>query len=85
MMVLDEFEGEEFFSPDKGWNKELADAVKTELRGKRCTMQDFNAPHKLGEKVPELTGENGLPVVRELTDELIDELGPKVLREYFRK
>ena len=85
MMVLDEFEGEEFFSPDKGWNKELADAVKAELRGKRCTMQDFNAPHKLGEKVPELTGENGLPVVRELTDELIDELGPKVLREYFRK
>ena len=30
-------------------------------------------------------GENGLPVVKELTDELIDELGPKVLREYFRK
>ena len=44
-------------------------------------MQDFNAPHKLGEKVSELVGENGLPIVKELTDEL----GPKVLREYFRK
>ena len=48
-------------------------------------MQDFDAPHKLGAKVPELVDENGLPVVKELTDELIDELGPKVLREYFRK
>ena len=44
-------------------------------------MQDFNAPHKLGEKVSELVGENGLPVVKELTDELV----PKVLREYFCK
>ena len=47
-------------------------------------MQDFNAPHKLGEKVSELVGENGLPVVKVLTDDLIDELGPKILKEYFR-
>ena len=85
MDVLEDFEGEEFFSPEKGWNKEIADGVKAQLRGKKCTMQDFDAPHKLGAKVPELIGENGLPVVKELTDELIDELGPKVLREYFRK
>ena len=85
MDVLVDFEGEEFFSQEKGWNKEVADGVKAQLRGKKCTMQDFDAPHKLGEKVPELVGENGLPVVKELTDELIDELGPKVLREYFRK
>ena len=85
MEVLEDFEGEAFFSPEKGWNKEIADRVKDQLSGKKCTMQDFDAPHKLGEKVPELVGENGLPVVKELTDELIDELGPKVLREYFRK
>ena len=84
MMVLEDFEGEEFFSKEKGWNKEVADGVKAQLRGKRCTLQDFDAPHKLGEKVPELIGENGLPVVKVLTDELIDELGPKVLKEYFR-
>ena len=84
MMVLDDFEGEKFFSPEKGWNKELADAVKTELRGKKCVMQDFSVPHRPGDKLPELTGENGLPVVKVLTDELIDELGPKVLKEYFR-
>ena len=29
-------------------------------------------------------GENGLPVVKVLTDDLIDELGPKILKEYFR-
>ena len=74
-----------FRTADKGWNKELADAVKAELRGKKCVMQDFDAPHKLGTKVPDVLGENGLPVVKVLTDELIDELGPKVLREYFRK
>jgi hypothetical protein len=85
MMVLEDFEVEAFFSPEKGWNKEVSAGVKAQLRGKKCTMQDFNAPHKLGEKVPELVGENVLPVVKELTDELIDELGPKVLREYFRK
>jgi hypothetical protein len=85
MMVLEDFEGEKFFSSEKGWNKEVADGVKAQLRGKRCTMQDFDAPHELGAKVPELIGKNGLPVVKVLTDELIDELGPKVLREYFRK
>ena len=84
MEVLSDFEGEEWFSKDAGWNQKLADAVKAELRGKKCVMQDFNAPHKLGEKVPDLVGESGLPVVKELTDELIDELGPKILREYFR-
>ena len=84
MEVLIDFEGEKWFSKDAGWNQKLADAVKTELRGKKCVMQDFNAPHKLGEKVPDLVGESGLPVVKELTDELIDELGPKILREYFR-
>jgi len=60
-----------------------ADAVKAELRGKECVMQDFNAPHKLGEAVPDLIGENGLPVVKALTDELIDELGPKILSLFF--
>ena len=84
MDVLEDFEGEEFFSKEKGWNKEVSDRVKAQLRGKRCTMQDFDAPHNLGEKVPELIGESGLPVVKVLTDELIDELGPKVLKEYFR-
>ena len=84
MEALSDFEGEEWFSKDAGWNQKLADAVKAELRGKKCVMQDFNAPHKLGEKVPDLVGESGLPVVKELTDELIDELGPKILREYFR-
>lgn len=85
MDVLIDLEGKEFCTADKGWNKELADAVKAELRGKKCVMQDFDAPHKLGTKVPDVLGENGLPVVKVLTDELIDELGPKVLREYFRK
>ena len=47
-------------------------------------MQDFDAPHELGAKVPELLDKNGLPVVKVLTDELIDELGPKILKEYFR-
>ena len=47
-------------------------------------MQNFDAPHKLGMKVPELLDNNGLPVVKVLTDELIDELGPKILKEYFR-
>ena len=85
MDVLIDLEGKEFCTADKGWNKELADAIKAELRGKKCVMQDFDAPHKLGTKVPDVLGENGLPVVKVLTDELIDELGPKVLREYFRK
>ena len=85
MDVLIDLEGKEFCTADKGWNKELADAVKAELRGKKCVMQDFDAPHKLGTKVPDILGENGFPVVKVLTDELIDELGPKVLREYFRK
>ena len=40
--------------------------------------------HELGAKVLELVGENGLPVVKVLTDELIDKLGPKNLKEYFR-
>ena len=84
MYVLSDFEDEKWFSKDAGWNKELADAVKAELRGKKCVMQDFDAPHKLGEKVPDLIGQNGLPVVKVLTDDLIDELGPKILREYFR-
>ena len=84
MEVLVDFEGEKWFSKDAGWNKALADAVKAELSGKKCVMQDFDAPHKLGEKVPDLVGENGLPVVKELTDKLIDEIGPKILREYFR-
>ena len=84
MMVIEDFEGEKWFSPKMGWNKEISDGVKAELRGKRCTMQNFDAPHNLGEAVPELIGDNGLPVVKVLTDELIDELGPKVLREYFR-
>ena len=84
MDALLDFEGEKRCSKDAGWNKQLADAVKSELRGKKCVMQDFDAPHKLGEHVPELVGENGLPVVKELTDELIDELGPKILKEYFR-
>ena len=52
--------------------------------GKKCVMQNFDAPHELGAKVPELVGENGLPVVKLLTDDLIDELGPKILKEYFR-
>jgi len=84
MMVLDDFEGEEFFSPEKGWNKKVSDGVKAQLRGKRCTMQNFEVPHRPGDKLPELIGDNGLPVVKVLTDELIDELGPKVLKEYFR-
>ena len=65
-------------------SRTLADAVKAELRGKKCVMQNFDAPHELGAKVPELVGENGLPVVKVLTDDLIDELGPKILKEYFR-
>jgi hypothetical protein len=76
MDVLTDFEGEEWFSKEAGWNQKLADAVKAALRGKKCVMQDFDAPHKLGEAVPDLIGESGLPVVKELTDELIDELGP---------
>ena len=84
MDVLTDFEGEEWFSKEAGWNQKLADAVKAELRGKKCVMQDFDAPHKLGEAVPDLIGESGLPVVKVLTDELIDELGPKILKEYFR-
>ena len=84
MEVVIGIEDEEWFSQEKGWNKETADAVKAALRGKSCVMQDFNAPHKLGEKVPDLMGNDGMPVVKILTDELIDEIGPKVLREYFR-
>ena len=84
MDVLIDFENEEWCSKDAGWNKQLADAMKAELRGKKCVMQDFDAPHELGAKVPELLDKNGLPVVKVLTDELIDELGPKILREYFR-
>ena len=84
MEVLIDFEDEEWFSPEKGWNKEVADRVKNEHRGKKCVMQDFDAPHNLGAKVPELINENGLPVVKVLDDELIDQLGPKVLREHFR-
>ena len=45
---------------------------------------ELRRPHELGAKVPELVGENGLPVVKVLTDDLIDELGPKILKEYFR-
>ena len=82
--VLIGFEGEKWCSKEAGWNKQLADAMKAELRGKKCVMQDFDAPHELGAKVPELLDKNGLPVVKVLTDELIDELGPKILREYFR-
>ena len=84
MDVLIDFEGEKWGSKDAGWNKQLADAMKAELRGKKCVMQDFDAPHELGAKVPELLDKNGLPVVKVLTDELIDELGPKILKEYFR-
>ena len=84
MEVLIDFEGEKWCSKESGWNKKLADAVKAELRGKKCVMQNFDAPHELGAKVPELVGENGLPVVKVLTDDLIDELGPKILKEYFR-
>ena len=84
MDVLIDFEGEKWCSKEAGWNKQLADAVKAELRGKKCVMQNFDAPHKLGAKVPELLDNNGLPVVKVLTDELIDELGPKILKEYFR-
>ena len=84
MEVLIDFEGEKWCSKESGWNKQLADAVKAELRGKKCVMQNFDAPHELGAKVPELVGENGLPVVKVLTDDLIDELGPKILKEYFR-
>ena len=84
MEVLIDFEGEKWCSKEAGWNKHLADAVKAELRGKKCVMQNFDAPHKLGAKVPELVGENGLPVVKVLTDDLIDELGPNILKEYFR-
>ena len=84
MDVLIDFEGEKWCSKDAGWNKQLADTMKAELRGKKCVMQDFDAPHELGAKVPELLDKNGLPVVKVLTDELIDELGPKILKEYFR-
>ena len=84
MDVLIDFEDETWCSKDAGWNKQLADAMKAELRGKKCVMQDFDAPHELGAKVPELLDKNGLPVVKVLTDELIDELGPKILKEYFR-
>ena len=34
--VMSDFEGEEWFSKDVGWNKKHADAVKAELRGKKC-------------------------------------------------
>jgi len=37
-----------------------------------------------GDDAIKKVGDYGLPVVKELTDELIDELGPKVLKEYFR-
>ncbi|MBQ6669716.1 MAG: hypothetical protein IJM72_06640 [Deltaproteobacteria bacterium] len=84
MDIVIDIEEEEWFSQENGWNKKTADAFKVALRGKSCVMQDFDAPHELGKKVPELMGENGLPVVKVLTDELIDEIGPKVLREYFR-
>ena len=52
MDVFLDFEGEKWCSKDAGWNKQLADAVKSELRGKKCVMQDFDAPHKLGEQCP---------------------------------
>ena len=84
MDVLIDFEDETWCSKEAGWNKQLADAMKAELRGKKCVMQDFDAPHELGAKVPELLDKNGLPVVKVLTDDLIDELGPKILKEYFR-
>lgn len=45
MEVLIDFEGEKWCSKESGWNKQLANAVKAELR---------------------------------------DELGPKILKEYFR-
>ena len=84
MNVLIDFEDEKWCTKEAGWNKQLADAVKAELRGKKCVMLNFDAPHKLGAKVPELVDKKGLPVVKVLTDELIDEIGPKILKEYFR-
>ncbi len=64
--------------------KEVSDAAKAALRGKKCIMQDFSAEHELGQKVPEFKDADHLPIVNELTDELIDEIGPKAFREYFR-
>lgn len=64
--------------------KGMSDAAKAALRGKKCIMQDFSAEHELGQKVPEFKDADHLPIVNELTDELIDEIGPKAFREYFR-
>lgn len=82
--VFIEIEGEDWFDPAKGWTQEVSDAAKAALRGKKCIMQDFDADHELGQKVPELKDVDKLPVVEELDDKLIDEIGPKVFREYFR-
>ena len=82
--VFIEIEGEDWFDPAKGWTKEVSDAAKAALRGKKCIMQDFAAEHELGQKVPEFKDADQLPIVNELTDELIDEIGPKAFREYFR-
>ena len=82
--VFIEIEGEEWFDSAKGWTKEVSDAAKAALRGKKCIMQDFSAEHELGQKVPEFKDADHLPIVNELTDELIDEIGPKAFREYFR-
>ena len=83
MEVFIDLEDEPFFN--ENWNKDLADRVKEELVGKQCTMQDFDAPHELGKKVPELIGKNNMPVVKTLTAEMVDDIGKKVLREWFRK
>jgi hypothetical protein len=82
--VFIEIEGEDWFDPAKGWTKEVSDAAKAALRGKKCIMQDFAAEHELGQKVPEFKDADQLPIVNELTDKLIDEIGPKAFREYFR-
>ena len=82
--VFIEIQGEEWFDSAKGWTKEVSDAAKAALRGKKCIMQDFSAEHELGQKVPEFKDAEHLPIVNELTDELIDEIGPKAFREYFR-
>ena len=47
--VFIEIEGEEWFDSAKGWTKEVSDAAKAALRGKKCIMQDFSAEHELGQ------------------------------------
>ncbi len=56
------------------------DAVSTE----EARVYDLIADGKAPDLPDNSVDKNGLPVVKVLTNELVDELGPKILNEYFR-